>query len=197
MPQMLLPIFTEKVTLINQLIGYAKRDERVYYFNGQMPLFVHNEDDKDSFKMFMAQLYVTGNATQSEINSTFGLNPINMKRWAKRYQEGGPGAFYKKKKERKSRVMTPQVMEAAQRLLNETYTNKAVAEELGLKIDTLRETIRGGKLHRGKGLKKRQKQRQESKKSGGSRSRIRTGMHAHSRTHCSQYGMLKRSDNAF
>ncbi len=62
MPQMLLPIFTEKVTLINQLIGYAKRDERVYYFNGQMPLFVHNEDDKDSFKMFMAQLYVTGNA---------------------------------------------------------------------------------------------------------------------------------------
>ena len=35
MPQMLLPIFTEKVTLINQLIGYAKRDERVYYFNGQ------------------------------------------------------------------------------------------------------------------------------------------------------------------
>ncbi len=80
-----------------------------------------------------------------------------MKRWAKRYQEGGPGAFYKKKKERKSRVMTPEVMEAAQRLLNETYTNKEAAEELGLKIDTLRETIRGGKLHRGKGLKKKTK----------------------------------------
>ena len=56
MPQMLLPIFPSDVTLINQLIGFAKRDGRVYYFNSQMPIFVHDERDLDSFKMFMAQL---------------------------------------------------------------------------------------------------------------------------------------------
>ena len=98
MPQMLLPIFTREVTLINQLIGFAKRDGRVYYFNGQMPIFVHDESDLDSFKMFTAQLYVTGSATQSEINNAFGLNAINMKRWTKRYREGGPGAFYRREK---------------------------------------------------------------------------------------------------
>ncbi len=81
MPQMLLPIFPCEVTLINPLIGFAKRDGRVYYFNGQMPIFLHDENDLDSFRMFMAQLFVTGNATQSEINKTFGLNTINMKRW--------------------------------------------------------------------------------------------------------------------
>ncbi|MCP5002595.1 MAG: hypothetical protein GY941_01395 [Planctomycetes bacterium] len=78
MPQMLLPIFPRELMLINQLIGFAKRDGRVHYFNGQMPFFVHDEGDLESFKMFMAQLHVTDNATQSEINKVFGLNPINM-----------------------------------------------------------------------------------------------------------------------
>ncbi len=154
MPQMLLPIFSKDVTLINQLIGYAKRDGRVYYFNGQMPIFVHDERDQDSFKMFMAQLYVNGNTTQSEINRTFGLNAVNMKRWAKRYREGGPGAFYKKEKNRKAHVMTPDIIETAQSLLDEAHTKREVAEELGLKIDTLNKAIREGKLYQKNDLKK-------------------------------------------
>ncbi len=155
MPQMLLPIFTREVTLINQLIGFAKRDGRVYYFNGQMPIFIHDENDLDSFKMFMAQLFVTGNATQSEINKIFGLNPINMKRWTRRYREGGPGAFYKKEIKRKPRVMTPEIIDTAQALLDEAHTGKEVAEELGLKANTLRKAIREGKLHENKDLKKK------------------------------------------
>lgn len=154
MPQMLLPIFSDDVTLINQLIGYAKRDGRVYYFN---PIFIHDEGDLDSFKMFMAQLYVTGNATQSEINKTFGLNAVNMKRWAKKYREGGPGAFYKKERKRKSYVMTPDIIDTAQSLMDEAHTKKEVAEELGLKIDTLRKAIREGNLHQKKDLKKKKK----------------------------------------
>jgi transposase len=155
MPQMLLPIFTSEVTLINQLIGFAKRDGQVYYFNGQMPIFVHDEGDLDSFKMFMAQLYVTGSATQSEINKVFGLNPINMKRWAKRYREGGPGAFYKRERKCKPRVMTSDVIDTAQALLDEAHTKKEVAEELGLKVDTVRKAIREGKLRRNKDFKKK------------------------------------------
>lgn len=157
MPQMLLPIFSEEVTLINELIGYAKREGQVYYFNGQMPLFVHDERDQDSFKMFLSQLYVTGNATQSEINKTFGLNAINMKRWVKRYREGGAGAFYKKERKCKSRVLRPEVIDTAQALLDEAHTKQEVAEELGLKIGTLSKAIREGKLHQKKDLKKSRK----------------------------------------
>ncbi len=155
MPQMLLPIFSRDVTLINQLIGFAKREGRVYYFNGQMPIFVHDEGDLNSFKMFMAQLFVTGNATQSEINKVFGLNPINMKRWTKRYREGGPSAFYQREPKRTPRVMTPEIIETAQALLDEARTSKEVAEELGLKANTLRKAIQAGKLHKNKDLKKR------------------------------------------
>jgi transposase-like protein len=155
MPQMLLPIFTREVTLINPLIGFAKRDGRVYYFNGQMPIFVHDESDLDSFKMFMAQLYVTGSATQSEINNAFGLNAINMKRWAKRYREGGPGAFYKRERKRKPQVMTPEIIDTAQALLDEAHTRKEVAEQLELKVDTLRKALREGKLRQNKDFKKK------------------------------------------
>ena len=154
MPQMLLPLFTSDVTLINQLIGFAKRDGRVYYFNGQMPIFAHDEGDLNSFKMFLAQFFVTGCATQSEINKVFGLNPINMKRWTRRYREGGPEAFYQRETKRTPRVMTPEIIETAQALLDEARTSKEVAEELGLKANTLRKAIQAGKLHKNKDLKK-------------------------------------------
>lgn len=157
MPQMLLPIFSTEVPLINPLIGFSKRDGRVYYFNGQMPLFVHDEGDLNSFKMFMAQLFVTGNATQSEINKVFGLNPINMKRWSKRYREDGPGAFYQREKKRTPRVMIPEIIGTAQALLDEAHTGKEVAEKLGLKANTLHKAIRAGKLHKNKDLKKSRK----------------------------------------
>jgi len=154
MPQMQIIMFSKEVSLINCMIGYIKKQNKVYYFNGQMPLFSHDEKDQDSFKMFMAQLYVTGNAKQSEINKTFGLNPINMKRWVKKYQEGGPGAFYRKEIKSTKRVMTKEVLKKAQELIDKEYTNKDIAEELSLKVDTLRRSIRIGELHRGEVKKK-------------------------------------------
>lgn len=146
--QKLLPLFSRDVTLINTHIGFANRDGNVYYFNGQMPLFHHEEQDLDSFKMFMAQLYVHGNARQSEINRTFNLNPINMKRWSQKYTDGGARAFYNKKSpgNSKPRVLTSSVLKKVQSLFDEGYGVKEVGNILGLKSDTLKKAIRSGKL---------------------------------------------------
>ena len=151
--QKLLPLFSRDVTLINSYIGFANRDGIVYYFNGQMPLFRHEETDLDSFKMFMAQLYVNGNAKQSEINRTFNLNPINMKRWSQKYMEGGARVFYTNGsggsgKPRKPRVLTEAVLEKVQSLFDEGYSLSEAGAQLGLKADTLRKAIKSGKLHR-------------------------------------------------
>jgi DNA invertase Pin-like site-specific DNA recombinase len=78
-----------------------------------------------------------------------------MKRWAKRYREGGPGAFYKGERKRKPQVMTPEIIDTAQALLDEAHTRKEVAEELGLKVDTVRKAIREGKLRQNKDFKKK------------------------------------------
>ncbi len=162
--QKVLPLFSDDVTLLNPLIGFCKRDGEVYYFNGQMPLFFHAEEDVESFKMFMAQLYVQGNVKQSEINRIFKLNPINMKRWTQKFIEGGPGAFYRKESSYTPRnsVLTESVIKKIQSLLDEGYRVSEIGKELSLKADTLRKAIGAGKLQRRTNRDNRDKE--ESKK---------------------------------
>ena len=95
MPQTQLPLFHEDITLINSLVGFQKRNNIVYYFNGSMPIYQHPEDDIKSFRLFTSQLIVNGNAKQVEIVKAFGVSPISVKRWVKRYrEEGAQGFFY-------------------------------------------------------------------------------------------------------
>ena len=94
MPQPHLPLFPADVTSINPHVSFAKREGRVYYFNGPMPVFSHDEKDYASFRMFTSQLVEDGNCTQAEIVRAFGISTISMKRYVKKYREGGPGAIF-------------------------------------------------------------------------------------------------------
>jgi hypothetical protein len=155
MPQMQLPLFSEDVTLINATIGYAKRSNTVYYFSGQLPVYSHHEKDEATFKVYMAQLYVNGTASQAEINRAFGMNPINMKRWVARYQKKGPAGFYTKERRTVGRVVTEEVASNAQEMLDEGHERSEVAKVLGMKINTLGKAIRDGRLHSSAGVKKK------------------------------------------
>ena len=87
MPQTQLPFFPEGVTHITALLAFRKEDGRVTYFNGSMPVFVHEEADLDSFRMITAQFCVNGNAKQADISRAFGVSKISLKRAVKRYRE--------------------------------------------------------------------------------------------------------------
>ena len=65
MPQIQLPLFPPGVTPITQVLAFSKEDGRVTYFNGSMPVFVHDEDDLASFRMITAQFCVNGNGCRS------------------------------------------------------------------------------------------------------------------------------------
>ena len=67
MTQIQLPFFPEGVTHITAVLAFRKQDGRVTYFNGSMPVFVHEEEDVASFRMITAQFCVNGNAKQAEI----------------------------------------------------------------------------------------------------------------------------------
>ena len=94
MPQTRLPLFTSDITLINNTVGFLKKEGIVYYFNGTMPVYQHPEKDIKSFRLFTSQLVVNGNAKQSEIVKAFGVSPISVKRWVKRYREEGAQGFF-------------------------------------------------------------------------------------------------------
>ncbi|HEY5462208.1 MAG TPA: helix-turn-helix domain-containing protein [Hanamia sp.] len=100
--QVLLPLFPAEATMVNSLIGVQKKDKTVYYFNGSMPIFNHNENDIDSFRFITSQLIINGVCKQKEIVRCFGVSDISVKRWVKRYKQSKElGDFVSKKKAKK------------------------------------------------------------------------------------------------
>jgi hypothetical protein len=97
--QILLPLFPVEATLVNRLIAVQKKEETIYYFNGSMPIFMHNESDIDSFRYITSQLIVNGVCKQKDIVDCFGVSLVSVKRWVKRYRESKElGDFISKKK---------------------------------------------------------------------------------------------------
>lgn len=150
MPQMQFPIFPSGVTHITKELAFKKDDEtkKVVYFNGSMPIFIHDVSDVRSFKMITSQFCVSGCCKQSEVARAFGVAEISVKRAVKLYRSDGPAGFFKKKKSRKKTVLTKEVLVTAQDLLNQNILPKEIAATLNIKPDTLRKAISSGRLQK-------------------------------------------------
>lgn len=147
MPQMQFPFFPEGVTHITSMLAFARRDGKVTYFNGNMPVFIHDETDLASFRMITAQFVTSGHATQAQIARAFGVAKISIKRAVKLYREQGPKGFYAPRNTRGPAVLTAAVLAQAQRLFDEGLHSAEVADRLGIKRDTLSKAVRAGRLH--------------------------------------------------
>jgi transposase-like protein len=147
MPQMQLPIFPEGVTHITPELAFKKEGGRVTYFNGLMPVFIHDEKDIRTFRMITSQFCVNGNTKQSEVARAFGITRMNVKRAVKLYREKGPGGFYARRQTRGAAVLTASVLEQAQQKLDEGMSVAEVANALDMKRNTLAKAVRAGRLH--------------------------------------------------
>lgn len=148
MPQRQLPLFPVGSTEITLDLAFEKRDGRVTYFYGTLPVFSHDESDTASFQMITAQFYVNGYVKQMDIVRAFGVSAISVKRAVKRFQEEGPQGFYVEKKTRGAAVLTAKVLQQAQQLLDQGLEPSEVADQLAIKRDTLSKAIRAGRLHK-------------------------------------------------
>lgn len=149
MPQMQLPFFPEGATEINSHLAIIREGEQVSYIYGHLPIFTHNVEDISTFRMIISQLYINGSVKQSEICRTFGVTQISVKRSVKLYREKGAAGFYEKRLGGGPTVLTPEVLKEAQQLLDEGLEIKEVAENLGIKKDTIRKAVNTGRLHIG------------------------------------------------
>lgn len=150
MPQLFFPFFPSGMTLINSDIGFEKRDGKVFYFCGNMPIFSHEENDQASFRLFTSQLYVNGNATQAEIVKAFGVSAQSVKRSVKLYRENGTAGFFAQREKRGPSVLLPDVLSEIQNRLDQGTDTGTIAIELGLKKNTLQKAILDGRLHKKK-----------------------------------------------
>jgi len=146
MPQVQLPIFPDGVTHITAEIAFQCDEGKVYYFNGHLPVFVHEERDLATFRMFTSQLVINGNATQTQISRAFGVPLVTVKRYVKLYRQGGVHAFFAPPKRRAGHKLTAEVCQQAQMLLNEGLEVPEVGRRVGILANTLHKAIRDGRL---------------------------------------------------
>lgn len=150
MPQVQLPIFPAGVTPINSEVAFEERDGKVYYFNGHLPVFVHEKNALGSFRLFSTQLVINGNATQAEISRAFGVPLVSVKRYVKLYRQGGAAAFFAPVRKRSASKLTAQVCLQAQGLLDQGVEVPEVGRQLGILPNTVHKAIRAGRLRPGK-----------------------------------------------
>lgn len=147
MPQMQLPVFYEGVTSITNDVGYEKKDDKVVYYCGTMPVFSHSVKDLDCFRMIVSQLYVNGTVRQASITQAFHIRPLALKRWVKRYREQGPRAFFQSRKGgSRPKVLTSDVREKVQDRLDQGRSLSEISAELALTYDVLRKGVADGRL---------------------------------------------------
>ena len=146
MPQSLLPLVPDGATPICDHISVVNENDTWTYFAGVLPVFSHPRDDRNSFRMFTAQLVCNGICKQVDIVKTFGVAPVSVKRSVKQYREQGSESFYQPRRGRGATVMTDQLIQQAQELLNQGYSRKETAQNLKIKLDTLRKAINQRKL---------------------------------------------------
>jgi transposase len=133
-------------TRINDLISVVRQDDQWIYFCGVKPVFQHPENDRQSFRMFTAQLCCQGTCTQAQIIRTFGVSKNSVLRSVAKYRQDGIDGFYRPRQGRGASVMTAEVTLRAEKLLALGHSRNEVAEALGVKCDTLRKAINQGRV---------------------------------------------------
>jgi len=141
MPQMFLPIFPKGLSEINDLLAFGQDGDNVIYYNGMMPIFTHHKDDIQSFRLILAQFYINGNATQSELVKACGIPPVTLKRAVKLYRVKGAKGFYEPPKRGGARVLTPNNVDAIESFLEQGKDVEDIAEQLNIKVDTIKKGI--------------------------------------------------------
>ena len=150
MPQRQLPIFPAGTTTITSQIAFACRDGKVIYVNGHLPVFQHAPDDFAAFRLFTSQLVVNGTVSQAEIARAFHVPSKTVKRYVKRFREGGSKSFFVVPRRRSASVLKGEVKEQAQALLDEGRSVPEAARKLAVLPDTLHKAIRAQRLHQSK-----------------------------------------------
>ena len=144
--QALLPLIADGATRISETLSVVGEEGKWTYFVGIQPVFEHDRADRKSFRMYTAQLVCQGACTQAEIVRAFGVSANSVKRSVAKYRAGGVAAFFMPRHTRGASVMTPEAIAQAEQLLAAGWSRREVADELGVKRDTLRKAIQQGRV---------------------------------------------------
>jgi len=110
-------------------------------------VFQHEEKDVKSFRLFTSQLIANRTVRQRDIVQAFKVPLGTVKRYMKVHRESGAEGFFRQPRRRGATVLTAEVQQRAQQLLDEGQSVPEVAVEIKVLSNTLHKAIRAGRLH--------------------------------------------------
>jgi transposase len=145
--QLILPMIPPGATEINHRVCVWRNEDRWTYFLGTHPIYSHGASDHRMFRLVTSQLIDTGACRLVDVLQTFGVSKSSAIRSLNKLRSEGSEGFFKARRGRRGgRVMTREVIEKAQRLLQRGYSRREIADELEVPYDTLRKAINDRRL---------------------------------------------------
>jgi len=144
--QAILPLIPNGATPISDTISVFSENDRCTYFCGINPIYSHDVNDINSFKLFTSTLVNEGACKKSDIVNCLGVALSSVKRSLKKLRMHGASSFFERRKVRRGTIFTRALLESVQQLLDEGATRQAVCSEYKIKISTLKKAISSGRL---------------------------------------------------
>lgn len=145
--QMQLPIFPQTTKLINSYVGFFEKDKFVYYLHNGSPIYCHEKNDLNSYRYIIANLVVTKLCTPSEIAKALGVSNRNVQRYGKTLREKGPDWFFNREEKRgDAHKLTNELLQEAQRLIDNFHSVVDVARLVGVTEGAIRYHIKKGSI---------------------------------------------------
>ncbi len=142
-----LPLKPQGATPINDHVSVMPSNGRWVYFVSTCPVYWHEENDRDHFRLTIAQLIESGACRNQEIITAFGITKNCVCRAVKQLRERGVKSFFETPRTRSGgSQLTLQKISEAQTLLDRGMSRQDVAEGLSVNKDTLRKAINDGRL---------------------------------------------------
>lgn len=139
--------------MISECVGCYTKNGIVQYIINGLPTFAHGEEDLDGFRFYTSNLIKQGLCRQVDIQRSFHVSEDSVHRYYKKFEEGGPAAFYNRtvRKGSKSHKIVGACAERIQKKLDKGQSVLSIAKEEGLSEGAIRYQIEQGTLKKSHG----------------------------------------------
>lgn len=144
-----LPLSPMGANEVNDLVSVVKDENSWIYFINFHPVFKHKPEERILFYLIACQLIESGFSRQVEILMAFGCPKRTLINWQGKYREKGIMAFFHHPTRRKGGTkLTNEVLLKIQCLLDEGWSYGKIADETGIKSETIRKAVSDKRLRK-------------------------------------------------
>lgn len=147
MLQCCIPFLPEGSQAINEHVAIFRNEGQITFFNASGAIFSYSEDDP--YGLRLAQAVVLSNTTvrPSQLAKALQVDRATVYRNRERFDRGGPSALViDKRSNRRGYKLSGETLQSAQRLLDEGWSLRKAATQIGVSEGCVRYALRQGSL---------------------------------------------------